>query len=119
MYRCLPLAMIALSLAGCGSFERSVATNPDRTVFGVSAAQQAGAPDADSAKLLDWKTAQTCTTGVVIVKQDAIAAENNQQIVDREIRCRPYQFSFFPADRSILPDGVVVPSSWTSWFPTF
>lgn len=85
----LVLAVAALA-AGCVPVER----DPGRDVIGVSAATRAEADAVDdpaAQKLLAWKAGQICTVpGYDVRKQDVEPAEDNQQIVDWQLRCRPY-----------------------------
>jgi hypothetical protein len=86
------LAAVGL-LAGC-------TTAPaERLVLGVSGDRPAGASsetaDAEMRKFLDWKANQICTLGYETVKVDALAAEEDRQIVDEELRCKPYRLSLF------------------------
>ena len=85
----LVLAVAAL-VAGCVPVDR----DPARDVIGVSAAVD-NANDAAHAtaaqKLLVWKANQICTVpGYDRQKQDVEPAEDNQKILDWELRCRPY-----------------------------
>lgn len=68
---------------------------PERLVFGVSGARpadSAGAEsDAEMRRFLDWKVSQICTLGYETVKVDTLAAEQDTQIVDEELRCEPYR----------------------------
>jgi hypothetical protein len=72
---------------------------PDRLVLGVSGDRPAGASneaaDAGMRKFLDWKANEICTRGYETVSVDTLAAEQDQQIVDEELRCRPYHLSLF------------------------
>jgi hypothetical protein len=71
---------------------------PDRLVFGVSADRPAGGSTAEAdvqlRGVLDAKLNQICTLGYDLVKVDTMAAEDNQQLVDEEVRCKPYTFGF-------------------------
>jgi hypothetical protein len=88
----LLLAAAAL-LAGC------TVGPPERLVLGVSGDRAAGpsseAADAEMRKFLDWKANQICTLGYRTVKVDTLAAENDRQIVDEELRCNPYHVTLF------------------------
>lgn len=90
MRRWLCLAALAVLASACA---RTTA-EPDRLVFGVSGSRPAGAASAEAdAKMrsfLDWKVSQICTLGYDTVKVDTLAAEENQQLVDEELRCKPY-----------------------------
>ena len=84
----LVLAVAALA-AGCVPVER----DPARDVIGVSAATSAKdvAHDTAAQKLVAWKAGQICTVpGYDVQKQDIESAEDNQQILDWQLRCRPY-----------------------------
>ena len=93
--------ILAVGLAGlvsaCGTFTGSVPSVPDREVLGVSAHQpilaEGAAADDATARTLDWKASQLCTTGTEQVRQDVEPAESDQQLVDRLLRCRPYGLS--------------------------
>jgi hypothetical protein len=78
-----------LVLAAC-----TTTAPPERLVFGVSGDRQAGSTgpesDAEMRRFLDWKVSQICTLGYDTVKVDTLAAEQNLQIVDEELRCKPY-----------------------------
>ncbi len=45
-------------------------------------------------QFLDWKLSQICTLGYDTVKVETLAAEADKQIVDEEVRCKPYTFRF-------------------------
>jgi len=68
---------------------------PERLVFGVSGERPAGSSDtqsdAETRRFLDWKVSQICTLGYDTVKVDTLAAEQDMQIVDEELRCKPYR----------------------------
>ena len=85
------LLAAAAMLAGC-----TTTAPPERLVFGVSGDRAAGsgseAADAEMRKFLDWKANQICTGGYDTAKVDTLAAEQDQQIVDEELRCRPYRW---------------------------
>jgi hypothetical protein len=87
------LLAVAAMLAACTT------APPERLVFGVSGERAAGsaseAADAEMRRFLDWKANQICTQGYETVKVDTLAAEEDQQIVDEELRCRPYRWRFF------------------------
>ena len=48
------------------------------------------ASDAEMRRFLDWKVSQICTLGYDTVKVETLAAEQDTQIVDEELRCKPY-----------------------------
>ena len=68
---------------------------PERLVFGVSGTRAAGAAstesDAEMRRFLDWKVSQICTLGYDTVEVETLAAEQDMQIVDEELRCKPYR----------------------------
>jgi hypothetical protein len=84
----LSLAFLLL-LAACTS------APPERLAFGVSGARPAGstdtASDAEMRRFLDWKVNQICTLGYDTVNVETLAAEQDTQIVDEELRCKPYR----------------------------
>jgi hypothetical protein len=63
-------------------------------VLGVSGDRPAGTAsaesDAEMRRFLDWKVSQICTLGYDTVKVETLAAEQDTQIVDEELRCKPY-----------------------------
>jgi hypothetical protein len=85
----LVLAVAAFA-AGCVPVDR----NPARDVIGISAGagNSTGATHGAAAqKLLAWKANQICTVpGYDVQKRDVEPAEDKQQIVDWQLRCRPY-----------------------------
>ena len=85
---------IALSLVFVLSLAACTSAPPERLVFGVSGARQAGAAtpeaDAEMRRFLDWKVSQICTLGYDTVKVETMAAEQDMEIVDEELRCKPY-----------------------------
>lgn len=92
MPRLILVVFCAGLVAGCLAVDR----DPSRTLLGVSAARPAmadpAAPDAATPKVLEWKVSQICTNGDDTMAQEVEAAEDNQQIVDRQLRCRAYRF---------------------------
>jgi hypothetical protein len=80
----------ALLLAAC-----TTTAPPDRLGLGVSGTRPAGAAgaesDAEMRRFLDWKVSQICTRGYDTVKVETLAAEQDMQIVDEELRCKPYR----------------------------
>jgi len=86
----LSLVCVLLPLAAC-----TTTAPPERLVFGVSGARPAGNSDADNdaemRRFLDWKVSQICTLGYDTVKVETLAAEQDTQIVDEELRCKPYR----------------------------
>jgi len=85
----LVLAVAAFT-AGCVPVDR----NPARDVIGISAAADNSTDatrGAAAKELLAWKAKQICTVpGYDVRKRDVEPAEDNQQIVDWQLRCRPY-----------------------------
>jgi hypothetical protein len=105
MCRWLWVAALAGLLSGCGtvgdvlgqSVSPSLPSNPARNVLGVSVARPAAGtaePDAQLVQQLEWKAGQICTRGYDRTRQDIEPAEADQQLVDWQLRCRPYHFSF-------------------------
>jgi hypothetical protein len=82
--------VFVLLLAAC-----TTSAPPERLVFGVSGDRPAGSTDAASdtemRRFLDWKVSQICTLGYDTVKVETLAAEQDTQIVDEELRCKPYR----------------------------
>lgn len=77
----------------------STPADPSRLVFGVSAERPATSStaeaDAQTRAFLDWKLNQICTLGYDTVKVDTLAAEDNNQIVEEDVRCKPYRLRLF------------------------
>lgn len=94
MPRWLLIVALAATLGAC-----TFPTDPDRLVFGVSGARPASATspkdDAEMRQFLDAKVDQICTLGYDPVKVETLNAEDNQQIVDEELRCRDYHVTLF------------------------
>jgi hypothetical protein len=90
---------LSLLLAAAVILASCTTAPPERLVFGVSGDRPGGssseAADAEMRKFLDWKANQICTLGYQPVKVDTLAAEQDQQIVDEELRCRPYRWHLF------------------------
>jgi hypothetical protein len=90
---------LSLLLAAAGLIAGCTVAPPGRLVLGVSGDRPAGASneaaDAEMRKFLDWKANQICTQGYETVKVDTLAAEQDRQIVDEELRCKPYGLSLF------------------------
>jgi len=86
---------IALSLVFALLLTACTTAPPERLVFGVSGTRPVGAAsaesDAEMRRFLDWKVSQICTLGYDTVKVDTLAAEQDMQIVDEELRCKPYR----------------------------
>ena len=85
----LSLVCVLLPLAAC-----TTTAPPERLAFGVSGTRPAGstdaASDAEMRRFLDWKVSQICTLGYDTLKVETLAAEQDSQIVDEELRCKPY-----------------------------
>jgi hypothetical protein len=94
MHRWLLIAALAATTGAC-SFPRQ----PDRVVFGVSGDRAAGATaaadDAEMRRFLDARLNEICTLGYDTVKVDTLAAEDNKQLVDEEVRCKNYHLTLF------------------------
>ncbi|MGH6974772.1 MAG: hypothetical protein ACRED6_09100 [Stellaceae bacterium] len=81
------LVALAALVAGCVPIDR----DPARDVIGVSAATGKAADDAAAQKLLAWKANQICTvTGYDVQKKDVEPAEDQEKILDWQLRCEPY-----------------------------
>ncbi len=87
------------------SVSPSVDDGDARDGLGVSIARPTAATDsdADTAKRLDWKLGQLCTSGYDGSPPVAKAAEGDQQLVTQEATCRRYELSLF--DVASLFDG--------------
>lgn len=85
------LVVSAGLLAGCVP----IAHDPVREQFGVSAvgpvSAGSSAPGAEAEQVLAWKIGQICTLGYAAGQQEVEAAEAGQQILDRLLRCQPYE----------------------------
>ena len=91
----LSVAAAAL-VASCGTFTGMAPSNPPREVVGFvvhDPAPNGAAPGPAAEQTLQWETSQTCTLGVVAVKETEEPAENGAKHADRLARCRPYGFS--------------------------
>ncbi len=81
--------VVAASVAAC-----TTNAPPERLVFGVSGDRVAVAStpeaDAETRRFLDWKVNKICTLGYDTVKVETLAAEENRQIVNENVRCSPY-----------------------------
>jgi len=101
MGRWLVAAVLAGSLGACGSFSPTGATDPARTIIGVSAPQlrdgDSTAPQPAAIDMVQWKADQICTRGVARIQEDVEPAEADKQLVDWKLRCRPYRLSLFGA----------------------
>jgi len=65
---------------------------PDTQPTALAAAQAYPRPDAQQEALLDAKANQICTHGYDVTKGEIEPAEDQQQIVDWNLTCRPYRF---------------------------
>jgi hypothetical protein len=95
MHRWLCLIMLAGLAGAC-----SEPYDENRFIFGVSAdrpvkAQGDAQLDQKIKTYLDSRVNQICTLGYDMIRQDLVQAESGQQLVDWEVRCRPYEFSLF------------------------
>jgi len=89
----MPRWLIAGLCAACAAACVPVDRDPARDVIGVSVARPASgdrAPDDATTSLLAWKTAQICTNGYDLVRQDIEPAEDDQQLIDWQLRCAYY-----------------------------
>jgi hypothetical protein len=89
------LHLVAVALvSGC-----TTVAPPDRLVFGVSGARPAGTETAEAdtqmRAFLDHKVNQICTLGYTTLGAKTIAAEEDMQIVEEELRCAQYSVSLF------------------------
>jgi hypothetical protein len=90
--RCyLPLVALLL-LGACAERE------PDRLVIGVSNDRAGGSASAeadnDMRRALDAQARQICTHGYDPVKVSTLPAEDSQEIVTEDFRCRDYHLDF-------------------------
>lgn len=127
MRRWVTIAAATALVTGC----IGVNPEPERDVFGVSAAPVApavptapAAPAAPAATdnaaaqtdaVLAWKVSQLCTNGAELMKRETVAAEEGQQIVDQQLRCKHYAFSLpligaIPAGPSLPAVFQAIPS---------
>ena len=105
-------AIVAAGLAGllaaCSTYAGTVPGNGSRDLLGVATHQPsvgdaATAADPATARTLDWKLSQLCTTGHAPVQQDLATAEGDKQLVDWQTHCSTYRLSILG-----LPlDGIV------------
>ena len=105
--RWLILAITAAATAACADAQSDVRylfhggppADPARLAIGVSGERLAGSASAEAdAKMrnyLDSKANQICTGGYDTVTVDTLAAEEGKQLVDEELRCRPYELQLF------------------------
>jgi hypothetical protein len=86
-----------LFVASCGTFAGTVPGDDSRDVLGVINHQpttgDAATADPDSLRKVDWQASQLCTQGYQQLGLDIQPAESDQQLVDLDIRCRPYGLS--------------------------
>ena len=94
----LPVSLTVV-LAGCGSFDGRVAGDPNRQVIGAVTHQPAAADarsvSPDAGARLEWRVSQLCTTGYDQLREDVEPAESDNQLVDWQLRCRPYALNAF------------------------
>jgi hypothetical protein len=90
----IPMVLMAL-LAACAPTKETA-----RYEIGVSGDRQAAAtsPADEQAQrvFLDQKARQICTSGYRVVKVDAVAAEDGQQIVHLRLICDSYRPDVIP-----------------------
>jgi len=96
MLKAIWAAGLAALLSACGSFTGTIPNVPSRDAVGVTVHQQGAdsttvSPDAQ--RKLDWKVSQICTLGSQPLGDTLLPAENNQQMVDRQLYCAPYGFN--------------------------
>lgn len=81
------IVTLAALVAGCVPVDR----DPARDVIGVSAATGNAADDGAAQKLLAWKANQICTVpGYEVQKKDVEPAEDQEKVLDWQLRCEPY-----------------------------
>ena len=89
MGRSLYLIVLLGLLSGCVP----IAIDPARDQFGVSTARpdagEAG-PDGPQLAELDRKAQQICTTGYQGIAPTVLPAQNDQQLVNQQLRCSHY-----------------------------
>ena len=94
MRRCLLIPALFLLAGAC------TAREPDRLVIGVSYDRPVSAAspqsDEDMRRVLDLEAHEICTRGYDPVKVSTLAAEDNQEIVTEDLRCRNYHVDFTP-----------------------
>jgi len=94
MRGCLLISALLLLAGAC------TARDPDRLVIGVSYDRPVAAAspqsDQDMRGVLDVEAHQICTRGYDPVKVSTLAAEDNQEIVTEDLRCRDYHVDFTP-----------------------
>jgi len=88
-------------LQGCGSYDGTLAGDPGREIFGVTAYQPKQGENvtpvatASAQRKLDWEESQICSLGALHVRQDVEPGDPQKDIVDRLDRCQPYELSIF------------------------
>ena len=99
--------MVAVCAAGllqaCGTYDGTLPGNPGRDVFGVSTHQPNANPGDNATptptqaaeQRLDWEQSQLCSLGAVQLREDVEPGDADEQLPDRLVRCRPYEFSMF------------------------
>jgi hypothetical protein len=106
-------------LQACGTVGGSVAGDPSREMIGVAAHQPNQGDNEDDTVIppstpaadrkLDWQQAQLCSLGVERVGEAVEPGEAGQQLVNRPLRCSPYQLSIFGVPLSIPYTGIIPP----------
>lgn len=91
--------LIFAALAGVAACALDPDNNPGRFVIGVSGDRLAGSatPENDAAMhgFLDRKANAICTLGYDTVHVNTLAAEESRELVNEELRCKPYRLSLF------------------------
>jgi hypothetical protein len=103
MRRWMVVVCAAGLLQACGTYDGALPGNSGREIIGVSTHQPSQNPgDAATAtptqaaeQRLDWQQSQLCSLGTVPVREDVEPGVADQQLVDRLVRCQPYEFSMF------------------------
>ena len=94
MRRSLLIPALLLLAGAC------TARDPDRLVIGVSydrpVSAASPASDEDMRRVLDAEARKICTHGYDTVKVSTPAAEDAQEIVTEDLRCRDYSVDFTP-----------------------
>ena len=87
----------ALLVASCGTFAGTVPGDNNRDRLGVVVHQatsgDAATAEPDSLRKAAWKASQLCTQGYDQLALNVVPAENDQQLVDLQVRCRIYGLS--------------------------
>jgi hypothetical protein len=105
-------------LQACGTFSGTVSGDPGREIVGVMAHQPdqgdaaAPAPSPAADRKLDWQQSQLCSLGAMPVREDVEPGDADQQLVDRLVRCQPYEFSIFGVSLAGIVPQVSIPTIW-------